>query len=100
MKYKLRAQSVVILRQALALPGWAKTLEEIYRGGKILAEVIPSPANGTSLNKEFEFEMDTPDRDTCKTAFQFGLTREAIAPSEYIVDLFDQLEFVAKPKAT
>ncbi len=98
MKLKLRVGAVVLLRNVLGLPGWAKTIEDIYRGGKLLASVIPAPVGGTSLNETVEFEMETLDRDLCKMAFQFGLAKELIHTSEYIVDLVEQLELVAKTK--
>jgi hypothetical protein len=98
MKYTLKAQSVVILRGVLTLPGWAKSIEQIYIGGKILAVTLPRVPNGTAYDVPYTFEMDGPDRDTCKLAFEHALSKDAIPTSEYVVDLLETMQFVSKPK--
>ncbi len=97
-KYTLKAQSVAVLRQILAVPGWAKTIEDIYRGGKILAVVLPDLKEGMKAVEPMEFEMDGPDRDACKTALNFAISKEAVQASLWLVDICDTLEFVSKPK--
>ncbi len=97
-KYTLKAQSVMVLKQILAIPGWAKSIEDIYRGGKILAAVLPELKEGTKAVEPVEFEMDGPDRDACKTALNFALSKEAVQASVWVVDICETLEFVPKPK--
>ncbi len=97
-KHTFTAGAIVTLRQILSVPGWAKSIEDIYRGGKILAGVLPNPPGGTPLAKEFEFEMETSDRDICKTALQAALAKEAVVASENLAEVIEKLEFVAKTK--
>lgn len=98
MKFTLQAQSLMLLRQILGLPGWAKSIEDIYKGGKLLAVTLPTPDNGTPIREPVTFELDGPDRDLCKVALQFAVQKEAVPPSEWIMDLCDALEFISKPK--
>lgn len=98
-KYKLQAMSVNVLRQILSIPGWAKSIDDIYRGGKLLVDTIPAVVAETPIRDPIEFEMDGPSRDLCKVAFNFALSKEAIRPDEWVVDILETLEFVQKPKA-
>lgn len=98
-KYTLKAQSVAVLRQILAVPGWAKSIEDIYRGGKILAGGLPEVKEGMKAIEPMEFELSGPDKDACKTALNFAIAKEAVPASIWVADICEALEFVEKPKA-
>jgi hypothetical protein len=42
LTYTLTQQALNLLRQIAAAPGWAKTIDEIYLGGKLIAETLPA----------------------------------------------------------
>lgn len=95
--YTLKAQSVVMLRQILGLPGWAKDIQAIYDGGRILSRVVPDVKDVAKV-EPISFEMEGPDRDICKTAFNHAISKEAIPPGDWTLDICETLEFVSKPK--
>ena len=86
----------MILRSILSVPGSAKSIEDIYRGGRLLAVVLPN-TEGKPPHEKFSFSMDGPDRDLCKTALNHAITKEVIPNSEYMVDICESLGFVSVP---
>lgn len=100
MKHTLKAQSVLILRQIISLPGAATTIDEIYMGGRLLAVVLPTivPTNvEAEMDRPKEIELTLNERTFCKKAFEFALSKQALPASEYANDILESLEFVTKP---
>lgn len=96
-KYKLKAQSVMLLRSIIGMPGTAKSFDEVYRAGRLLVVALPELL-GKPVDEEIEFEMDGPDRDFCKKAYEFALSKEAVPNTKYSYELVTTLEFVSIPK--
>lgn len=96
-QYKLKAQSVMLLRSIIGMPGTAKDFEQTYRAGRLLVVTLPEPV-GVAVDDEIEFEMDGPDRDFCKVAYTFALSKEAVPNTKYSYELVTALEFVSVPK--
>lgn len=96
----MRAHSIFILRSAIALPGWGKTIQDLYLGGKLLADTIPDPGELGSFDKnaELEFEMSQAGRDLCKSAIQSALDQKALPASPYASEIIEKLELVSLPK--
>ncbi len=97
-KYKLKAQSIMLLRSIIGMPGSAKDFEQTYRAGKLLVVTLPE-ATAKPVDEEIEFEMDGPDRDFCKVAYTHALSKEAVPNSKYSYELVTALEFVSIPKS-
>lgn len=97
MKYALKAQSLVILRSILSVPGWAKTIEDSYRGGKMLVE-LPEPKE-QPIDKKISFELDDHARDLVKLATNNALAKDVLPVSPYLVDIFEVLNFVPSAKS-
>lgn len=95
--YHLSVGSVTLLRNLIGLPGTAKTVDEMYRAGKLLVVTIPD-VKDKPVDDPVEFEMDGPDRDFCKTAITLGLTKEVVHNSKYSYELVTALELVSIPK--
>lgn len=96
-KYSFSVGAVEAMRSIVSLP-WGKSIEDTYRGGKLLAVGLPASKQGTLLDEEREVELDGPDRDTIKAALQFGLSKEAVQSSKYLYEVIVKLEFVSIPK--
>jgi hypothetical protein len=98
MKYTLKAQTINLLKQVITFPGWTKEIEEIYRGGKLLVEVLPEIKDGTNSDLPTEVELCQPDIELCRRAFAHALSKEMVPTSKWTNDLIEKLEFTSKPK--
>ncbi len=96
-QYKFSVGAVEAMRQMVSLP-WGKSIEDTYRGGKLLAVNLPISKPGTLLDDVLDIEMDGPDRDTVKSALQFGLSKEAVQTTKYLYEVIVKLELVSVPK--
>lgn len=96
-KYSLTNQSVALLRSIIQMPGTAKSFDETYRAGRLLVVGLPDTAN-KPVDEKVEFELDGPDRDFCKKAYEFAMGKEAIHNTKYSYELVTTLEFVTVPK--
>lgn len=99
MKYSLSSQSVFIMRGLLNLPGSCTSIDEIYRGGRLLAAVLPEVKNEkltTDEQRDRPIEVDlTPDDCALvKKAITFGMAKEALPASKYLNEILVKLEFV------
>jgi len=97
-KYKLKNQTVMLLRSILSMPGTAKGFDEVYRAGKLLVVTLPDPVSKPVDDEAPEFEMDGPDRDFCKKAYEYALGKEAVPNTKYSFELVTALELVSLPK--
>jgi len=97
MKNILKAQTVLLLRQLIAIPGVATTIDEIYLGGKLLVSGLPVVENGTPIDTPTEVELSMDERAFVKKAFELAMSKQAIPASIYVNDLLETLEFVKKP---
>lgn len=99
-KYKLMAQSVVLLRSVIGFQGSAKNLEEMYRAGHLLVVALPNPEPKTpeEMVVPMELELDGPDRDFCKAALTHALAKEIMPNSKFSYELVTVLELVSIPK--
>jgi len=98
-KYKLKNQSVMLLRAIIGIPGTAKSFDEVYRAGKLLVVTLPEVNDKPVDDLAPEFEMDGPDRDFCKKAYEFALAKDAVPNTKYSYELVTALELVSLPKA-
>ncbi len=96
-KYILTNQSVMLLRSIIQMPGTAKTFDEMYRAGRLLVVTLPEPLEKPK-DEKVEVEMDGPDRDFAKKAYEFAMGKEAVPNSKYSYELVTALEFVTVPK--
>lgn len=101
MTYQLRTQSVAVLRSILAVPGAAKNIEDMYRGGKLLAEVLKLPVmprTQEAMEVPVNVEMDPADVALIKQAFANAMERGVLSISEWATELVVKFEFVSLPK--
>lgn len=96
-KYTLTNQTVMLLRSILSMPGTAKNFDEIYRAGRLLVVTLPDTMDKAKDDK-IEVEMDGPDRDFCKKAFEYAMGKEAVPNTKYSYELVTVMEFVSVPK--
>ena len=105
-------QVLNLTRQILAAPGWAKTVEDIYLGGKMLTEILPAldetswvktDAEQRALPKAARAAYEEKDRkwatkeiplpltqkhvELVKKAFEHCASTGALGPSPYINEL-------------
>ncbi len=99
-KYKLSAGAIIVLRSVVGVQGSAKTLDEIYRAGRLLVVALPDPKPTTDEGREvpMEVEMDGPDRDFCKSALTHALGKEILPNSKFSYELVLALDLVTIPK--
>lgn len=96
MEYTLTKHAVLMLRQLIEAPGRAGTWEDIYRGGKLLAEVLPKFDSLTvaQAKEEVKFEMDEKQVELCKTAFTSSVKN--IPTNDAAMELIEKLGIAPK----
>lgn len=83
---KITQQSVNLVRQILAAVGWAKSVEDIYLGGQMLASAIPeidlswvkSGKDLAELTPEEQKAYVRKDRAWCEKVVEFTLTAKQV----------------------
>lgn len=99
MNFTLKSGSVVLLRNILAFPGWALTIEEIYKGGKMLAQVIPEVTPAKTAEDDLvptDLVLDASEVALIKKATEFALSKGGLPCSIFITDILDTLGFAPK----
>lgn len=102
MKYDLATQSWVVLRSILAVPGAARNIEDIFRAGNLLVNVIKvsrGPMSEPEMRAAASFELSPEDVTLVKQAIENGLEKGLISASEWLNEVVVKLELVKSPKA-
>lgn len=102
-KYTLTKNAVRVARSILGVPGACKGIDDIYRGGKMLAVTLPGfpevdGKESTAGLVTAEIELDGPERDLLKSGLTHCLSKDMVPASEYLSELIEKLEFISKPK--
>lgn len=117
--FTLTQQALSLVRQIVAATGWAKTIDEIYRGGQLLAEVLPeldptdwvkTPPEVAAMkptareayqrrdrewvNKRVSIPLTSKQIETIKTAFNHVASTGALGPSPYLTEVITTLGLV------
>lgn len=116
-KITLPQNSLNLLRNFLAQPGWARTTKDIYLGGKLLAETLPEldiswVRNDKELaamaseereayraiDREFcdkpcEIEISDGERDVVRKCMEKLTEGGVVPPGKYTFRLFDIFGF-------
>ncbi len=112
-------QALSLIRQIVAATGWAKTIDEIYRGGQLLSDVLPEldptdwaktppevaamkPAAREAyqkrdrewVNKKIVLPLSTKQIESIKTAFNHVASTGALGPSPYLTEVIVALGLV------
>lgn len=97
-KYSLTKNSVMIARSMLNQPGACKTIEDIFRAGRLMASVLKDYGELKEPERDelVEVELDGPDRDVIKAALTVSLEKGVIPASPWLSDLMEKLELVSK----
>lgn len=102
MPYNLSVQSVIVLRSILAVPGAARSLEDAYRAGNLLVNVLKvskMPAVYEEMQAPMAVEINPEERTLIKQAIGNALERGLLSASEWLNELFAKLELISLPKA-
>lgn len=110
IKLVLTNRAAETLRDALATIGWANDIPSIYRGGQILAEVLPElkerpkmvdPRNPTEADakavlkwadtKVPAFELSDKQMETAKKAITFFAEKAVLQSGKYTNELLKAL---------
>ena len=109
-------QSLNLIRQMLSAVGWAKSVTQIYLGGKLLEDTLPSPdatdwvksdaeqramtkAQRTAYakqdqewaHKEIHLILSPKEVETIKTALEFVAGTGSLAPNRYVSEIIKVL---------
>lgn len=57
---------------------------------------LPEVKEGIPADSPVTIEMSGPERDLCKVAFDYALSKEAVPAGPFIVDILETLELVTK----
>ena len=113
-KLELTRGSLRFLHQMIAAPGWAKTIQDIMLGGKLLAETLPpfeavpekrNTETPTDYDKRVKawnaeaaavFEITEKDREACKRALEHFAREGAIPPNEHSAKLLAAFGYAAE----
>ena len=76
-------------------PLWARAIDDIYSGGKLLAE-IPVIPEGSPASHPIDLEFNAVELGICKKAFDASLASGQLAPTEWIMDIVHTLGFAPK----
>lgn len=86
MKVTIDILPAKLLTSLLLAPGWAKTLPDIYAGGKFLSEL------GETIEAPIEIEVTDKYLECVKKALKFHSEAGTIPASPIFVQLLDLLK--------
>lgn len=90
-RISMSQQGINLLRQILNAEGWAKTIDDIYIGGKLLDQVIPelddlswvkTPAQLAALSESDREAYLAADKAWVSTIKEFDMTAKQVAATK------------------